>query len=85
MKTMTGQRPRFPNYTAVPKTYRELCQIYLPRPIHDDSEDITATAMMNALAVYPRLNPEQQDYLDVLTEFVDAFDKAQPVTWACAV
>jgi HTH-type transcriptional regulator/antitoxin HigA len=35
--------------------------------------------MMNALAVFPRLNAEQRDYLEVLTEFVDAYDKTKPV------
>jgi antitoxin component HigA of HigAB toxin-antitoxin module len=34
-----------------------------------------------ALAVFVRLNAEQQDYLDVLTEFVDAFDKARKISW----
>ena len=50
---------------------------YLPRPIHDDAEDAEATAMMNALAVFTRLNAEQRDYLDVLTELVDEFDQGK--------
>jgi hypothetical protein len=37
--------------------------------------------MMNALAVFPKLNAEQQDYLHALTEFVDVYDKAKPVRW----
>ena len=37
--------------------------------------------MMNALAVFPKLNADQRDYLDALTEFVDAYDKAKPVRW----
>jgi antitoxin component HigA of HigAB toxin-antitoxin module len=79
MKTMTAQTRRFARIADVPKTYRELCQLYLPRPIRDEAEDAEATAMMNALAVFTRLNAEQRDYLDVLTEFVDAYDKAKPV------
>src|SRR5436190_23769228 len=81
MKTTTRKSRRFTNYAAVPKTYRELCQLYLPRPIHHESEDATATEMMNALAVFSKLNTEQQDYLDVLVEFVDDFDKTKPVKW----
>ncbi len=81
MKTTTPKNRRFVSYTDVPKTYRELCQLYLPRPIHDASEDATATEMMNALAVFSKLNAEQRDYLDVLTEFVDAHDKTKPVRW----
>ena len=75
MKTATRKLRRFASYANVPKTYRELCQLYLPRPIHDDQEDAAATEMMNSLAVFEKLNPEQRDYLDALTEFVDAFDK----------
>ena len=81
MKTATRKTRPFASYADVPKTYRELCQHYLPRPIHDAGEVEAATEMMNALAVFPKLNAEQQDYLDALTEFVDACDKAKPVRW----
>jgi len=77
VKSMTRKMRRFASYADVPKTYRELCQLYLPRPIHDDAEDTEATEMMNALAVFSKLNAEQRDYLDVLTEFVDAYDKSR--------
>ena len=83
MTTLTQQRARrFASHADIPKTYRELCGLYLPRPIHDDAQDGEATAMMNALAVFTRLNAEQRDYLDVLTEFVDEFDKGKKVRWA---
>jgi len=76
------QRPSpFATQADIPKTYRELCQLYLPRPIHDDSEDAEATYYMLALAVFERLNREQQDYLDVLTEFVDEYDKRLNIKW----
>lgn len=81
MKSGTCATRCFASYAVVPKTYRELCQLYLPRPIHDNTADAAATEMMNALAVFPRLSPEQQDYLDALTEFVDAHDKAKRVRW----
>ena len=81
MKTATRNTRLFASYAGVPKTYRELCQLYLPRPIHHDDEDGAATEMMNALAVFPKLNADQRDYLDALTEFVDAYDKAKPANW----
>jgi HTH-type transcriptional regulator / antitoxin HigA len=81
MKTAIAKTPRFANYASVPKTYRQLCEHYLPRPIHDDAEAATATAVMNSLAVFTRLNAEQQDYLDVLTEFVDGYDRTKKVRW----
>ena len=67
--------------SKLPKDYAGLCEVYLPRPIHDDAEDEEATAMMNALAVFTRLNTEQRDYLDVLTEFVDEYDKGKNPRW----
>ena len=81
MKTLTHKPRRFASNADIPKTYRELCQLYLPRPIHDNVEDAEATAMMNALAVFTRLNAEQRDYFNVLTEFVDEFDKGKKVRW----
>ena len=81
MKTATRNTRPFASYLDLPKTYRELCQLYLPRPIHDAKEDEAATEMMNALAVFPKLNADQRDYLDALTEFVDAYDNAKPVRW----
>jgi len=79
MKTLTLKPRRFAGHADIPKTYRELCQLYLPRPIHNESENTEATAMMNTLAVFNRLNAEQRDYLDVLTEFVDEFDKRKKI------
>jgi antitoxin component HigA of HigAB toxin-antitoxin module len=81
MKTLTHKPRRFTRNADIPKTYRELCQLYLPRPIHDEAENTEASAMMNALAVFARLNVEQRDYLEVLTDFVDEFDKGKKVRW----
>jgi len=81
IKILTHKPRRFASCADIPKTYRELCQLYLPRPIHDHAEDAEATAMMNALAVFTRLNAEQRDYLDVLTEFVDEFDQGKKTRW----
>ena len=79
MKTLTHKPRRFAGYADIPKTYRELCQLYLPRPIHQEAEDDEAKDMMNALAVFTRLNAEQRDYLEVLTDFVDEFDKGKKI------
>ncbi len=77
MKATTHKPRRFASSADIPKTYRELCQLYLPRPIRDDQENREATEMMNGLAVFEKLNAEQNDYLDVIIEFVDAYDKAK--------
>ncbi len=77
MKTTTRKLRRFASSAGLPKTYRELCQLYLARPIRDDRENREATEMMNGLAVFEKLNADQSDYLDVLIEFVDDYDKAK--------
>ena len=79
--TAKQERVGWSPLAEVPKSYRELCQLYLPRPIRDEAEDAEATAMMNALAVFPKLNAEQRDYLDVLTEMVDAHSQAKDTRW----
>jgi len=81
MKTLTHQTWRFASRADIPKSYRELCELYLPRPIHDAAQDEEATAMMLALAGFTRFNTEQQDYLDVLTELVDEYDKGKKIRW----
>lgn len=65
--------PRYPNYEAVPETYRELCAEWLPRPIHDKAANAEATAMIDALAGFP-LNDEQEDYLEAVSHFVTAYE-----------
>jgi HTH-type transcriptional regulator/antitoxin HigA len=72
MKTMNKANP-FAN--GIPKTYRELCKRYLPRKIHDDAEDQEATAIVDALAGHD-LNEDQEDYLDLVSDLVDEYDRA---------
>ena len=72
MKTMNNAEP-FAN--GIPKTYKGLCQRYLPRKIRDDTEDQEATAIVYALAGHD-LNQDQEDYLDLLSDLVDEYDRA---------
>jgi hypothetical protein len=39
MKTTKYKPGRFATHNDVPKTYRDLCQLYLPRPIRDQREN----------------------------------------------
>jgi HTH-type transcriptional regulator/antitoxin HigA len=77
MKTTARKQRRFANYREVPQSYRQLCDLYLPRPIHDDREEAAATELINALAVFERLNSDQRDYLDALTEFVLSYGQSR--------
>ena len=59
----------------LPKTYRELCALLMPRKIHDDTELEAAQEIMDALAVLPTRTPDQDDYLETLAELVEAYEE----------
>jgi len=59
----------------LPKNYRELCGLLLPRKIHDDAELEAAQEIMDALAVLPTRTPDQDDYLETLAELVEAYEE----------
>jgi HTH-type transcriptional regulator/antitoxin HigA len=58
-----------------PKTYRELCELLMPRKIHDDAELEAAQEIMDVLAVLPTRTPDQNDYLETLAELVEAYEE----------
>lgn len=66
---------------TLPKTYRELCGLLMPRKIHDDAELESAQDIIDALAVLPTRTPDQNDYLETLAELVEAYE-AQTVKFS---
>jgi antitoxin component HigA of HigAB toxin-antitoxin module len=76
MKTKSSltKKLKFTSLDAVPKTYRTLCDLLLPRPIRDAASCAEATALLDALAVFPALNEEQLDYLDALSHFIKEYE-----------
>jgi HTH-type transcriptional regulator/antitoxin HigA len=59
----------------LPKTYRELCGLLLPRKIHDVTELEATQEIMDVLAVLPTRTPDQDDYLETLAELVEAYEE----------
>jgi len=59
----------------LPKTYRELCGLHMPRRIHDDTELEAAQEIIDVLAVLPIRTPDQDDYLETLAELVEAYEE----------
>ena len=59
---------------SLPATYLDLCGIYLPRPIHQASDLESATEMADDLAGH-ELNPEQQDYLEAVSTFIEQYER----------
>jgi len=66
--TATKNRSR-----RLPKTYGALVAMLPPRPIHDDVDLANATEMIDRLAGFD-LNADQEDYLEALSTFVEAYE-----------
>ena len=76
MKTSspTAAPLKFTTLSTVPKTYRALCDLWLPRPIRDADTVAKATVLIDALAVFNDLNEDQLDYLDAISHFVSKYE-----------
>lgn len=63
----------------VPETYGELADVLQPRPIHNGREYRKAMRMIDRIAGH-ELNRDQEDYLEALSVFVEAYeDERHPV------
>jgi HTH-type transcriptional regulator/antitoxin HigA len=66
-------------FEKLPKTYEGLCRLLLPRRIHDKVELDNATEIVDLMAGH-KLNAEQEDYLDLLSDLVaDYEDSTSPL------
>ncbi|HEY7087287.1 MAG TPA: hypothetical protein VH518_04310 [Tepidisphaeraceae bacterium] len=61
------------NFLEFPETFAGLCRMLPPRPIHDEVELQNATEVIDAMAGH-RLNADQEDYLEVLSGLVGAYE-----------
>jgi len=58
----------------LPKTYSELVQLHTPRPIHDEVSYQNTVMVVDALAGF-RLNRDQEDYLEILSQLIEAYEE----------
>ena len=63
-------------YAKIPKTYAGLMEMHLLRPIHDQVDSENAAEMIDLLAGH-KLNPEQSDYLDLLSDLYEKWESKQ--------
>lgn len=63
-------------YAKIPKTYAGLMALHLIRPIHDQVDAENAAGMIDLLAGH-KLNAEQDDYLDLLSDLYEKWESAQ--------
>lgn len=60
-------------FRRLPKTYGALVAMRPPRPIRDDVDLANATEMIDRLAGF-KLGADQEDYLEALSTFVEAYE-----------
>ena len=59
----------------LPKDYRGLLSLHMLRPIHDKAEYENALEILDGMAGHD-LNPDQDDYFEALSLFVEAYESA---------
>ena len=64
------------DFRPLPQSYTALVALLPPRPIHDDVDLANATEMIDRLAGFD-LNTDQEDYLEALSTFVEAYESAR--------
>jgi antitoxin component HigA of HigAB toxin-antitoxin module len=63
-------------HARIPKTYAGLMEMHLLRPIHDQVDAENAAEMIDLLAGH-KLNAEQNDYLDLLSDLYEKWESTQ--------
>ncbi|MGD0462749.1 MAG: hypothetical protein ABSB74_09695 [Tepidisphaeraceae bacterium] len=62
------------SHGGLPKTFKELCAIHLPRTIRDEVDYDNTAEIVDRLAVLDRRSRGQEEYLETLTELIEAYD-----------
>ncbi|MDZ4816571.1 MAG: helix-turn-helix domain-containing protein [Verrucomicrobiota bacterium] len=70
MKTKSSTRHQFKD---MPKTYEQLCRIFLPRPIHDNVQFRNTCEIAETFAGHT-LNNDQGDYFEILSELIEDYE-----------
>lgn len=63
-------------YARLPRTYAGLMAMHLLRPIHDQTDADNAVEIIDLLAGH-RLNAEQADYFDLLSDLYERWESVQ--------
>ncbi|MGA3067923.1 MAG: hypothetical protein ABSF29_13855 [Tepidisphaeraceae bacterium] len=60
----------------VPESFEELCAMHLPRTIRDKVDYENTAEIVDRLAVLDRRTEGQEEYLETLTQLIEAYDNA---------
>lgn len=65
-------------FVDFPKDYRHLCDLHLPRPIHDKVGYENALEIAESMAGFEeRFSRDQGDYFELLTDLILAYEEEQ--------
>ena len=65
-----------PSLSKMPKTYPALCQLFPPRPIHDEVAYRNTVEIADAFAGFEdRMNAAQNDYFDLLCDLIAKYEE----------
>lgn len=70
----TRNKTSLPKFSALPKTYKALCLLHMPRTIHDASELDSATEIIDLMAGH-KLTKDQEDYLTTLADLTSVYEE----------
>jgi HTH-type transcriptional regulator/antitoxin HigA len=57
----------------IPKSYAELADLLMPRPLHEEIDYRNALAVLDAMAGF-KMNGDQEDYFDAIATFVEKYE-----------
>ena len=63
-------------FAHLPKDYTGLCQLFMPRTIHDKLDFENVTEVTDAMAGF-KLTADQEDYFDLLCRLIEDYEKEQ--------
>jgi len=66
-------RTRTLTHDDIPETYAELVGLFMPRPLHDDTDYGNALGVLDAMAGF-EMNADQKDYFDAIATFVEKYE-----------
>lgn len=70
-----------PRFEDLPKDYRGLCRVFLPRPIRDAVDLGNVSEITDAMVLwYDDFTPDQRDYFDLLCSLIRDYDSTT-VKW----
>ena len=64
------------SHVPLPDSFEKLCRLHLPRTIRDSVDYDNTAEIVNRLAVLEKRSQGQEEYLETLSQLIEAYDNA---------